>query len=229
MSYLNHVLKYFDLAKNYRSYQLSLIKKHINKKVLEIGPGRGEIIENFIDEKREITLIDNDYEMCKILNNKFKSYNNVNVFNSNIKITKDKYDTILYMDVIEHIENDLNELNLACGKLTNNGKLIIVVPAFNFLFSDFDRDVGHYRRYEKKSFKIYVKDKDLKIINLKYFDSLGFFILMLSKLLNFKGRNNAVIGIKLWNLLMPISRFFDKLFFHQFGKSLICVIQKNAK
>ena len=63
-------------------------------------------------------------------------------------------------------------------------------------------------------------------MSLKYFDSLGFLILSLSKLFKFKGRNNAVIGIKVWNLLMPLSRLIDKLFFHQFGKSLICVIQK---
>ena len=227
MSYLNHVLKYFDLAKNYRSYQLDLIKNYIGNKILEIGPGNGEIIENFKDEKYEITLIDNDNEMCKVLNEKFKSNKNIKILNSNISSVNEKYDSILYMDVVEHIENDVEELDRACNQLSNSGKLIIVVPAFNFLFSDFDRDVGHYRRYDKKAFIEYTKSKNLKILNLKYFDSIGFLILSLSKLFNFKGRKNAVLGIKVWNLLMPLSRLIDKLFFYQFGKSLICVIQKN--
>lgn len=227
MSYLNHLIKRFDLAKNWRSYQLSLIKKYVDNKILEIGPGGGEIIENFINEKNQITLIDNDLEMCGVLNEKFKNNKNVNIFNSNIKFTTQKYDTILYMDVIEHIEKDIDELNLACDRLTNNGKLVIVVPAFNFLFSDYDKDVGHYRRYEKKDFKNYIENKNLKIISLKYFDSLGFFILTLVKLFNFKARGSADFGIKLWNLLVPVSRLFDKLFFHRFGKSLICVIEKK--
>ncbi len=226
MSYLNHVLKYFDLAKNYRSYQLDLIKDHIGHKILEIGPGNGEIIENF-KVNNKITLIDNDKEMCKVLNKKFGNEKNIKILNSDIKSVDEKFDSILYMDVIEHIENDIEELNLACKHLLESGKLIIIVPAFNFLFSDFDKDVGHYRRYNKKNFNSYVKNKNLKIISLKYFDSIGFLILSLSKLLNFKGRKNAVIGIKIWNLLMPFSKLIDKLFFHQFGKSLICVIQKD--
>ena len=229
MSYLNHVLKYFDLAKNYRTYQLDLIKNFIGNKILEIGPGNGEIIEHFINDERKITLIDNDTEMCKVLNEKFKGCENIKILNSEINSVNEKFNSILYMDVIEHIENDIDELDRACNLLSDSGKLIIIVPAFNFLFSDFDKDVGHYRRYYKKNFLEYTKNKKLKILSLKYFDSIGFFILCLSKLLNFKGRNNAVIGIKVWNLLMPLSRLIDKLFFHQFGKSLICVIQKNAE
>ena len=228
MSYLNHLIKRFDLAKNWRSYQLSLIKKYINNKILEIGPGGGEIIENFVNDKNQITLIDNDSELCGVLNEKFKNNKNVTIVNSNIKFTNEKYDTILYMDVIEHIEKDIDELDLACDRLTNDGKLVIVVPAFNFLFSSYDKDVGHYRRYEKKDFKNYVKNKNLNILSLKYFDSLGFFILILVKLFKFKGKNSTVLGIKLWNLMVPISRLIDKLFFHQFGKSLMCVIEKKS-
>ena len=96
MSYLNHVLKYFDLAKNYRSYQLDLIKDYIGKKILEIGPGNGEIIENFQDEKHEITLIDNDSEMCKVLKEKFKENKNIKILNSDINSVNEKYNSILY-------------------------------------------------------------------------------------------------------------------------------------
>ena len=67
------------------------------------------------------------------------------------------------MDVIEHIENDVEELDRACNLLSESGKLIIIVPAFNFLFSDFDRDVGHYRRYYKRDFINYTQTKNLKL------------------------------------------------------------------
>ena len=135
MSYLNHVLKYFDLAKNYRTYQLDLIKNFIGNKILEIGPGNGEIIEHFINDERKITLIDNDTEMCKVLNEKFKDQKNIKILNSEINSINEKFNSILYMDVIEHIENDVEELDRACNLLSDSGKLIIIVPAFNFLFS----------------------------------------------------------------------------------------------
>ena len=224
MSYLNHVLGYFDLARNYRNYQLDLIRKFVGGNILEVGPGRGEIIENFISADNKITMIDTDEEMCKVIRERFKN-SDVRILNSNISSLEEKFDTILYMDVIEHIENDIKELDQAISKLNKNGKLVIIVPAFSILFSDFDKSVGHFRRYTKKNFLSY-KNSEVKLRNLKYFDSLGFFILFLSKILKFKGNSKAVFGIKVWNMLIPISRLIDKIIFHSLGKSLICVYEK---
>jgi len=224
MSYLNHVLGYFDLARNYRNYQLDLIRKFVGGNILEVGPGRGEIIENFISADNKITMIDTDEEMCKVIRERFKN-SDVRILNSNISSLEEKFDTILYMDVIEHIENDIKELDQAISKLNKNGKLVIIVPAFSILFSDFDKSVGHFRRYTKKNFFNY-KNSEVKLRNLKYFDSLGFFILFLSKILRFKGNSKAVFGIKVWNMLIPISRLIDKIIFHSLGKSLICVYEK---
>jgi len=224
MSYLNHVLGYFDLARNYRNYQLDLIRKFVGGNILEVGPGRGEIIENFICADNKITMIDTDEEMCKVIRERFKN-SDVRILNSNISSLEEKFDTILYMDVIEHIENDIKELDQAISKLNKNGKLVIIVPAFSILFSDFDKSVGHFRRYTKKNFFNY-KNSEVKLRNLKYFDSLGFFILFLSKILKFKGNSKAVFGIKVWNMLIPISRLIDKIIFHSLGKSLICVYEK---
>jgi len=224
MSYLNHVLGYFDLARNYRNYQLDLIRKFVGGNILEVGPGRGEIIENFISADNKITMIDTDEEMCKVIRERFKN-SDVRILNSNISSLEEKFDTILYMDVIEHIENDVKELDQAISKLNKNGKLVIIVPAFSILFSDFDKSVGHFRRYTKKNFFNY-KNSEVKLRNLKYFDSLGFFILFLSKILKFKGNSKAVFGIKVWNMLIPISRLIDKIIFHSLGKSLICVYEK---
>ena len=224
MSYLNHVLGYFDLARNYRNYQLDLIRKFVGGNILEVGPGRGEIIENFISADNKITMIDTDEEMCKVIRERFKN-SDVKILNSNISSLEEKFDTILYMDVIEHIENDIKELDQAISKLNKNGKLVIIVPAFSILFSDFDKSVGHFRRYTKKNFFNY-KNSEVKLRNLKYFDSLGFFILFLSKILRFKGNSKAVFGIKVWNMLIPISRLIDKIIFHSLGKSLICVYEK---
>ena len=225
MSYLNHVLEYFDLAENYRKYQLDLIRKHVSSEILEVGPGRGEIIENFMSENNNITLIDTDKEMCEILNKRFQN-SKIKILNSSINTLENNFDTILYMDVIEHIEDDIKELNYAISKLKKDGKLVIIVPAFSLLFSDFDKSVGHFRRYRKKNFLDYQNDK-AELIEMKYFDSIGFIILFLSKIFKFKGNKKAVLGIKVWNLLIPLSAFIDKIFFHSLGKSLLCVYKKK--
>lgn len=227
MSYLNHVLEYFDLAQNYRNYQLSLINKYIGNKILEVGPGRGEIIDNFVkDKNKKIYLADIDKDLCKILEGKFNG-KNVKIINSDIKTIDEKFETILYMDVIEHIEKDEDEVKNAIKKLEQNGYLINIVPAFQFLYSSFDKDVGHYRRYNKESFIKLAEKNNVKIVELKYFDSIGFLILCLSKFLKIRGNNKTKFGIQLWNFLMPISRLLDLIFFYSFGKSIVCIYKKN--
>ena len=67
MSYLNHLIKRFDLAKNWRSYQLSLIKKHINNKILEIGPGTGILTNFLIKKKIDLKLVEIDNESVDFL------------------------------------------------------------------------------------------------------------------------------------------------------------------
>jgi ubiquinone/menaquinone biosynthesis C-methylase UbiE len=225
MSYLNHVLNYFDLAKNYRNYQLKLIKKHISGKILEVGPGRGEIIENFLDDDNKVTLVDTDEEICKILKKRFVG-KNADILNCDIESLDQKFNTILYMDVIEHIKEDEKELDKAIKKLEAGGKLIIIVPAFNFLFSEFDLNVGHFKRYYKRDFQEY-KNENIKIVDIKYFDSIGFFILCISKFLKIKDNDKTALGIKFWNFLIPISKLIDKIIFYSLGKSLICVYQKK--
>ena len=227
MSYLNHVLEYFDLAQNYRNYQLSLIKKYLGKKILEVGPGRGEIIENFVgNNENQICLADIDKDLCNFLKDKFKN-DNVRIINSDITDINEKFETILYMDVVEHIEDDKGEIKNAIKKLETNGYLINIVPAFQFLYSSFNKEVGHFRRYTKKDFIKFALDNKVEIVDLKYFDTIGFLILILNKLLKIKGDKNAKFGIALWNFLIPISRILDKIFFHSFGKSMICVYKKN--
>ena len=62
-----------------------------------------------------------------------------------------QFDTILYIDVLEHIRDDWHELSVAAGHLAAGGCIIVLNPAWPHLYSPFDRKIGHYRRYTKKS------------------------------------------------------------------------------
>ena len=110
-------------------------------------------------------------------------------------------------------------------KLNKNGYLIFSVPAYQTFYSDFDKSVGHYRRYNKKNFIQFEKKTGLKIEKLVYYDSMGFIFLVLNKLFSLK-QTNLKNKIYIWNLLMPISKFIDLLTFNKFGKSLLCIFRK---
>ena len=151
----------------------------------------------------------------------------VKIFSKKIENIDYTYDTICYFDVIEHIENHENEIKNALNKLNANGKLIIIVPAFNHRYSNYDKSIGHYRRYEKKFFLKFLRDNNLIYKSLFYFDCIGYFFLLMNKLINFKNEKKVSFGTIIWNLMIPVSKILDKMLFHKFGKSLICVIQKK--
>ena len=229
MKYLNEVLEFFDISDNYRSYQIELFENYVGKEILEVGAGRGKIIEILAqNSEKQFTLLELDKNFFDILNNKFNSKNIKVLEERTQNIKENKFDTIFYLDVIEHIEDDRFELDTAYNLLKKNGHLIIIVPAFQILFSKFDQKVGHFRRYRKEFFKRYSEEKNLKIKKLVYFDFLGFFIILFSKLLNLSNSKKTTLGIKIWNFLIPLSRLIDKITFHSIGKSILCIYEKKG-
>ena len=229
MKYLNEVLEFFDISDNYRSYQIELFGNYVGKEILEVGAGRGKIIEILAqNSEKQFTLLELDKNFFDFLNNKFKSKNIKVLEERTQNIKENKFDTIFYLDVIEHIEDDRFELDTAYNLLKKNGHLIIIVPAFQILFSKFDQKVGHFRRYRKEFFKRYSDEKNLKIKKLVYFDFLGFFIILFSKLLNLTNSKKTTLGIKIWNFLIPLSRLIDKITFHSIGKSIVCIYEKKG-
>ena len=229
MKYLNEVLEFFDISDNYRSYQIELFGNYVGKEILEVGAGRGKIIEILAqNSEKQFTLLELDKNFFDILNKKFNSKNIKVLEERTQNIKENKFDTIFYLDVIEHVEDDKFELDTAYNLLKKNGHLIIIVPAFQILFSKFDQKVGHFRRYRKEFFKRYSEEKNLKIKKLVYFDFLGFFIILFSKLLNLTNSKKTTLGIKIWNFLIPLSRLIDKITFHSIGKSIVCIYEKKG-
>jgi SAM-dependent methyltransferase len=220
-------LPYFNKARHFRNYQFFLIKKYIYGIVAEIGAGHGIILNYYYKLASKVYLFENSANLFEILKNKFKK-KNIKILNKPLnKNSKNEYNTIIYLDVLEHINNDLDEISKAYKCLKKNGNLIISVPAFQHLFSKFDLDIGHIKRYNKKDFKIIAKKIKGEIILMKYFDSIGYFLSLISKLFFFMNyRKNFKSKIMVWDKMIIISRLLDLLTKNSFGKSLLIIIKK---
>ena len=221
-------LEFFDAAKNWRKYQFENILKYINSSVLEVGPGTGNNVQYYKNRASEITLLEINKHLASLLKSKFREDKKITVQNSDIHSQERKFDTILYMDVLEHIEDDKKEINRAVEQLKSGGNLIFFVPAYQFLYSDFDKVIGHVKRYTKHFFLSFEADEKISIIELKYFDSIGFFIAVLNKLFNKNTKKTIGLGVKIWNKLIFLSKIVDLICLNKFGKSLFCVIKKNS-
>ena len=217
-------LEHFDSASNFRKYQVSLILKYINGNFVEVGAGKGGLVPYYKKIPKSVTLLEPEKKLFKILKKKFYS-RKIRIKNHTVNKLKNYYDTIIYYDVLEHIKKDLSEVRTASKKLKKNGYLIFNVPAYQSFFSEFDRSVGHYKRYNKKDFIDIEKNTNLKIEKLVYYDSIGFLFLVLNKIFSLK-QKNLKNKIFLWNLLIPVSKLIDFLTFNMFGKSLLCVFRK---
>ena len=226
-------LNFFDNAKNYREYQIDIIKKELKGTVVEIGPGNGSLCEKYNTYCDNVVLFEPSKNLFKNLETKFQSNEKIKINNSEFSSSNKKFDCFLLMDVIEHIENPQTLIKSLYDSLNENGKILINVPAFQHLYSKFDEDVGHFKRYTKSSFVkelLLIKPKKVKMF---YYDFLGYFLSLVSKLLflvsqkykkNYK--KDFKSKIKLWNYLIPISKILDRCAINSLGKSLFIIINK---
>jgi SAM-dependent methyltransferase len=134
----------------------------------------------------------------------------------------DRFDTILYVDVLEHIEQDAEELRGAAGLLRPGGRMIVVAPAHGFLFSPFDRAIGHFRRYDRAGLRR-IAPPGLSEELVIYVDSAGMLLSMLNRAL-LRSSRPTLRQIMLWDRsVVPISRRLDPVLGYAVGKSVIAV------
>tara|TARA_X000000368_G_C22917010_1_gene661239 strand:+ start:335 stop:1021 length:687 start_codon:yes stop_codon:yes gene_type:complete len=217
-------LPYFDKAKNFRNYQFSFFKKNIRGSVAEIGPGTGDNIQRYKKLSEKIYL----YELSPNFKKKLiKKYFNkkIKIKSKNFLNEKLTFDTIIALDVMEHVRNDKRFLSKLLKSLKKNGNLIVNVPAFPILFSDFDKDVHHLKRYKKYFFNKNI-NQSFKV-KMFYYDSIGFFLSLISKIFTKNYKKNFRYKILFWDKLIPISKLLDRLLLNLFGKSLIVIAKKK--
>ena len=227
MNYPGKELEMFDKAHFWRKYLHLVTKKFIGKKILEVGAGIGSFTKIYIKENVDITLSEIDNVNYEILKKKFDLQKNVKVENKFIDQFNETFDTILYLSVLEHIENDKKEILNALEKLEDKGHLIICVPAHNYMYSNFDKEIGHFRRYEMNFFDTL----NLKNANIKtsfFIDSFGHLLYFLNKFLFSKEVYPSKLKVFIWDkIFIPITYIIDFLSFYKFGKNILCIIQKN--
>lgn len=228
--YIGNELELFAAAKNWKQYVASLIKSFIKGDVLEAGAGIGSNTTIFFTETvNSWLLLEPDKSFSDKLNlllveNKLPR--NCSVFNGYINQLEKKFDTIIYIDVIEHIENDKAEIATAIELLNPGGHLIVLSPAHQYLMSPFDKAIGHYRRYSKKTI-LGVTNEQVSIKAIKYIDSVGLFASLTNKILLMQ-QYPTKKQIHFWdNYIIPVSKLMDRLLMYKAGKTILAVLQKK--
>lgn len=221
---------------NFTNWVYGEIRPFVNGDVLEVGSGIGIYSEKLIGESRggTIFLSDIDSSHLRSLKRKFRTFQNVRVVkldlnsDSDFSRLKRKFDSIVCMNVLEHIEEDSLAMKRIRDALRNGGRLILVVPAHKFLYNIHDKKIGHFRRYTKHEVEDKARDLGFEVERIFYFNFFSIFAWYLyGNILKRIKINEGAFGI--FDFLVPLLRFLENYVLLKFtGLSLIVILKKPS-
>lgn len=224
----------FQHATNWKRYWAHAIGPYVGEEILDVGAGIGATALNLRERTyRRWVELEPDASLVqeiKALRAAGDIPDLVEVRNGSTSDlgTDEFFDTVLYIDVLEHIEHDKQELLRAMGHVRPGGHVIVVSPAHNYLYSEFDRRIGHFRRYNEASLRQLVPENS-SVAVCRYLDSVGMLASLANRLL-LKSGSPTITQIKVWDRLMvPVSKRLDWLLGYRLGKSVLCVYRKDAR
>jgi len=139
-----------------------------------------------------------------------------------------RFDAILYLDVLEHIEDDRGEVARAAALLAEGGHLAVLAPAFPWLYSPFDRAIGHFRRYTRRALAS-LTTPPLQLERIRYLDLAGLLASSGIRLL-LKQAQPTESQILFWDRkLVPLSRYLDPVSGYRAGRSVLAIWKKAEK
>lgn len=163
-----------NYAVNYNQFIFNKIKKYIYGTCLEVGAGTGNFSKLIAKIADKLYVVDEKKESYFFLKKRLKNIKNIKLIKKSLKnLNISKISCIIMLNVLEHIKDDERAIKKLLNKVKNNGHIIIQVPAFNFLFSNYDKCVGHYKRYTKNDFFKIAKKLKLNIVEMYYFNPIG--------------------------------------------------------
>jgi SAM-dependent methyltransferase len=218
-------------AENYNEWIASQFKPYVGRRVLEVGCGIGNLARFWTD--RELLVgIDPEQGCVEKCKERFGTQPNLQFMRDEVgapdwiaRWKENRFDTLIAVNVLEHIRDDLGALRgwreiVATG---GGGHVCIFVPAFEFAFSAFDRRYGHFRRYTKESLRDKLLDAGLDIEVLRYFNMAGLAAWWATfVLLRRKDPSNEQIGIY-DKVIVPLMRRIESAVTPPFGNSVVAV------
>jgi 2-polyprenyl-3-methyl-5-hydroxy-6-metoxy-1,4-benzoquinol methylase len=229
--YIGSELDLFGAALHWKSYWSAEIRRVIRGDVLEVGAGIGSNTP-FLDTGQlgRFVCLEPDPQLATRLGKPVKAGTGKYEIRCGTLGTlpaEEQFDTIVYIDVLEHIEDDRAELKRARDHLRSDGRVIVLSPAHQWLFTPFDAAIGHFRRYGRPAIKAISPD-GLELELCRYLDSVGL-VASIANLVLLRQSMPTKKQLRIWDtLLVPTSRFADPLLLHSVGKSILAIWHKTV-
>ena len=216
-------LKIMNSCYNFTRWQFDKIKPYVKGSVLEVGVGLGNLTPYLLNEGYHGVDINEDHVSYCV--KKFGDcFSVLDIGKECPDIVKRRFDTVVLINVLEHVEQDLKALNNIYQMLKPKGRLIIIVPQYKSLFNNIDKADGHYRRYTKKE----LQEKTnllFKTIHISHFNSIGCLGWLKNKI--FKETTHKTQNLNTFNKIVPFIRLYEDRLPTPIGLSIVLIAQKG--
>jgi SAM-dependent methyltransferase len=231
LPYAGSELEVFAEARNWKAYWAGEVRPWLRGRVLEVGAGLGTNTSLLARTELEWVALEPDARLRARLAERATGLNRSGI---RCQVTAgligdlppaETFDTILYIDVLEHIQDDRAELVSAAQRVRPGGALVVLSPALQVLYSVFDREIGHFRRYTAADL-VRLAPPGLELRRVRYLDSLGT-LTSLANVCLLKQSTPTRRQIRFWDRsVVPWSRRLDRLLRYTVGRSVMAVWQR---
>lgn len=218
-------------ARRMNRWMVKSISPYLGMRILEVGAGIGNISRQ-LPKNDKLIVTETDPEYLSILEEAFKDNELMDVAKLDLNCQEDfdalgeaVCETVVCINVLEHIEDDVACLRRMRQLLTPGGQVVLLVPQHKWLFGSYDRIAGHYRRYTRKSLPKALTEagfKPVKFRNFNFLPILGWWV----NACLLKRKQMGRYQLKLYDMLVPLLRLVEWLLPLP-GLSLICVAQRQ--
>jgi len=219
-----------EASPNYLRWIADLCKPHLGHDVMDVGAGHGAITEHFA-AGRSVLATDLSDTCVAAMRRRFAAAPNVEVQKADLRELGPeevgrRFDSIVLINVLEHIEDDAGALAHLAGCLRPGGAFVVYVPALNGLFGPWDRKVGHFRRYSKWRLRGVAAAAGLQVVELRYVNLLAIPAWLAFSRLSMRVNEDPGTSLSLWDRTgVPLSRLIESRVRPPLGLNLLCVAQ----
>ena len=210
----------------YRGYQFDLVAPYVGRSLLEVGSGLGHFSARFSGRLGHLIVSDNDPYCISRLRERYRDRRDVEVLDLTLpgKVkARCKVDTVVMMNVLEHIPDDAQALRDLAACVEPGGRIVIWVPGYMQLYGEFDRTVGHVRRYTPKTLRRVVESAGLMVEVCKPVNFVGGIAWWLAIRRFGVGRVNPLLTSLYDITVIPVTRTLERIIRPPFGQTVFCV------
>lgn len=223
----DEVLEHLAGAVNYRRWFVELALPWLGPEPLEIGAGRGDHAAELLAAGCRVTVAESDPKRLAELDRRFAD-SEVRTISLTLPGRPGRpYTGAVAMNVLEHIADDAGALASMAEAVVPGGHVVVIVPAFPSAMSDFDRAIGHHRRYRRRDLAQLASTAELEVVQLRYLNPIG--LIAWYVLVRLMGRtpSDGPLLRAFDRLVVPISRKLETKWSAPFGQSLLLVGRRS--